>query len=131
MPIQDTKVEKLSDKVVELSIVMSRVEELIDKLSEISSNLTLLVHTNATRIEHITSNVAQDRLINQASLDRIEKKMDKLETIGTKEFDELKRDIEKNFVRKENFEPLQKIIYGLVALTFTAIGGAVLNLIMK
>jgi Fic family protein len=130
-PTNNTKVERLGEKVFELTVIMNRVEELIDKLSEINSNLIILVNTHSNKIENITSILAQERLNAQAALDRIEKKMDKLETVSTKDFDDLKREFEKNFVRKENFEPLQKIMYGMVALTLTAIGGAVLNLIMK
>ncbi len=128
---ESTKAERLNQKVFELTIVMNRMEELIDKLSEINSNLVILVNTHSNKIENITSILAQERLNTQTSLDRIEKKMDRMETVSTKDLDELRHELEKSFVRKENFEPLQKIMYGMVALTLTAIGGAILNLIMK
>jgi CRISPR/Cas system CMR subunit Cmr4 (Cas7 group RAMP superfamily) len=131
MPAEESKVERLTEKVIEVTTIMNRMEEVIDKLSEISSNLTILVSTNTNRIENINSILVQDRLNTNQSLDRIEKKVDKIETITTKELEDLKRELDKAFVRKESFEPIQRLLFGLVALALAAVGGGILNLIMK
>ena len=39
--------------------------------------------------------------------------------------------IKDDFVKKEEFKPIQKLVYGLVALILTAVVGGILALVLK
>lgn len=43
----------------------------------------------------------------------------------------LKKNLEANFVSKSEFEPVRKIVYGLVGLLLTMVAGAVFALVLR
>ena len=45
--------------------------------------------------------------------------------------DQLREDIHSEYVRKSEFQPVQKIVYGLVSLILISVVGALLALIIK
>lgn len=48
-----------------------------------------------------------------------------------KDVDEIKTKLEKNYVTREEFEPVKKIVYGLVALILIAVVGAMIALVLQ
>ena len=47
------------------------------------------------------------------------------------EVSEIKRLVQEHYVTKSEFEPIKKIVYGLVSLILIAVVGAILALIIK
>ena len=43
----------------------------------------------------------------------------------------LNENMEKNFVRRETFEPIQKVVYGMVTLILLGVGAAILTVTLK
>lgn len=48
-----------------------------------------------------------------------------------KAVDSLNEKIDNNYVTKEMFEPIQKIVYGLVGLILIAVVGALMTLVLR
>ncbi len=48
-----------------------------------------------------------------------------------KDIDEIKRKLDSNYVTKDQFEPVKKIVYGLVSLILIAVVGAIVALVIK
>jgi len=48
-----------------------------------------------------------------------------------KDIDEIKERLSNNFVVKEEFEPVKKIVYGLVSLVLIAVVGAIVALVVN
>jgi hypothetical protein len=46
------------------------------------------------------------------------------------EVTEIKHKIEGNFVTKEEFEPIKKIVYGIISLILTAVVGGLISLVV-
>ncbi len=44
--------------------------------------------------------------------------------------DNLRKEFSENFVRKDSFTPVQRIVYGIVAICATSVVGAVLSLVL-
>ena len=44
---------------------------------------------------------------------------------------EIKEQLKDHFVTEEEFEPVRKLVYGLVAVILMGVGGAILGLIIK
>jgi thiosulfate reductase cytochrome b subunit len=44
---------------------------------------------------------------------------------------EIKTRIDHNYVTKEEFDPIKKLVYGMVALILTAVVGALIALVIK
>ena len=44
---------------------------------------------------------------------------------------DIKQDLEKNYVTRMEFDPVKKIIYGLVGIILVAVVGAVIALVVK
>lgn len=44
---------------------------------------------------------------------------------------DIKRQIESNYVSKTEFDPIKRLVYGLVTLILVAVVGAVVSLVMK
>ena len=44
---------------------------------------------------------------------------------------DIKQDLEKNYVTRMEFEPVKKVIYGLVGIILVAVVGAVIALVVK
>ena len=49
---------------------------------------------------------------------------------SNEKIDHLKKWTEDNFVKKETFSPIQKIVYGVVTLIMTGVFGAILGLVL-
>lgn len=47
------------------------------------------------------------------------------------EFKDLKDDVEKNMVRREEFEPIKKLMYGMVTLILIAFVGGLIALVFR
>jgi len=67
----------------------------------------------------------------RSSSDNINKKIDFSEQRMTKKIDELEADLKENYVRKDHFTPIQKIVYGLVGLTLTSVAGALIATVVN
>ena len=65
-------------------------------------------------MEKNSGGTVSDRLV------RIETKLDYVQNI-----------LDKDIVLRAEFEPVRKIVYGLVGLILTAVGGAVIALVLK
>ncbi len=53
----------------------------------------------------------------------------KIETTNDK-INQVKKWTEENFVKKDTFSPIQKIVYGVVTLIMTGVFGAILGLVL-
>lgn len=134
--------QRNSDKLVELGVVTERLEVMIAKLSEISQNLTVLVTTHTAQIESLNNHQTKttEQLTRKIELletsialtkDLIDSKMSDLRKERQKVVDDALDEIDKNFVRRESFEPIQKLLYGAVALALSALVGAVINIVVR
>ena len=47
------------------------------------------------------------------------------------QIDKLYEELEKNYTKRESFNPIQKLVYGLVCLILTGFVGAILGLVLK
>jgi hypothetical protein len=45
--------------------------------------------------------------------------------------DEIKKKLESDYVTRAEFTPVQRVVYGLVALLLTGVGGALLALVLR
>lgn len=72
---------------------------------------------------------AFERKINDFLRDQAVMKND-LEYIK-KNIDDLKGQISQNYISRAEFEPIKKIVYGMVALVLTSVFGAILALIIQ
>jgi len=67
----------------------------------------------------------------EVALEAIEKDVQRVENKVDTGFREMKDVIRGGYVKKEEFEPVKKIVYGLVGLVLTSFVGAVIALIIK
>jgi chemotaxis regulatin CheY-phosphate phosphatase CheZ len=63
-------------------------------------------------------------------IDNLSKKIDDSEDRTNRKIDEIKKDIEENYVKVEQFSPIQKIVYGVVALILITVAGSILALVL-
>lgn len=47
------------------------------------------------------------------------------------EFNDLKNDVDKSMIRREEFDPIKKLVYGMVALVLVAFVGGLIVLVFK
>lgn len=66
------------------------------------------------------------KITNETRFAVISKDLDYIKT----EIDDIKDRVSGNFVTKEAFEPVRKIVYGLVTLILTAVVGALIGLVI-
>lgn len=91
--------------------------------NEINNDLLGRLDERSKSIQLILEKLENDLRVNN---DTIHKKIDITEIRLSKRIDDIETDIEKNFVRKDQFTPIQKIVYGLVGLTLTTVLGALI-----
>ena len=46
------------------------------------------------------------------------------------EVQDIKQKLEADYITKQEFEPIKKIVYGIVSLILVAVGGAIIKLIL-
>jgi len=134
--------QRNSEKLIELGVVTDRLETMISKLSEISQNLTVLVTTHTAQIENISHNQIRSQEQINKKIEELEKSIGLTRDLIDIKMTELRKEREKvvgdaldeadrNFVRKESFEPVQRLLYGAVALALSALVGAIINLAVR
>lgn len=134
--------QRNSEKIIELGVVTDRLEVMISKLSEISQNLTVLVTTHTAQIEslninqnkihdQITKKIEQIDLSISLTRDLIDAKMNDLRKEREKVVNDALDEADRSFVRKESFEPIQRLVYGSVALALSAVVGAIISLVVR
>lgn len=134
--------QRNSEKIIELGVVTDRLEVMISKLSEISQNLTVLVTTHTAQIEslninqnkihdQITKKIEQIDLSISLTRDLIDAKMSDLRKEREKVVNDALDEADRSFVRKESFEPIQRLVYGSVALALSAVVGAIISLVVR
>lgn len=130
------------EKLVELGVVTERLEVMISKLSEISQNITVLVTTHTAQIDSLNNHQNKsteqmtkkiDQLEHSINLTRdlIDSKMNDLRKEREKVVSDALDEADRNYVRKESFEPVQRLIYGAVGLALAALIGAIINLVIR
>lgn len=62
---------------------------------------------------------------------RMEGKLDNMTYVSQGDFDEFKREIKENYVTKDSYDPVKRLVYGLVGLILVAVVGAILAARLK
>jgi len=47
-----------------------------------------------------------------------------------KTLDELKDNLKESYVQRNEFDPIKRVVYGMVALVLTGVGGAIIGLVL-
>lgn len=64
-------------------------------------------------------------------LDRMEGKMDNFAFTKQSDFDSFKKHVSETYVTKEGFDPIKRVVYGLIGLILLGVGGAVMAGVVK
>lgn len=71
-------------------------------------------------------------------IDRIEKKIDGMKYATTEDLaavikmlDDYKREVKETYTTKEAFDPIKRVVYGLIGLILVGVGAALLGLVIR
>lgn len=65
------------------------------------------------------------------AVDRIEKKIDGMQYATTAELAAFMKDVKENYTPLNRYAPVEKVVFGLVALILMGVGGAVIAGVVK
>ena len=82
------------------------------------------------RTKAIQSSIDKMNFDVRLQMDSISKKIDDLENRTNRRIETVEKDLQENYISRQEFNPIQKIVYGVVGLILVAVAGAVLALVM-
>ncbi len=82
------------------------------------------------RTKAIQSSIEKLNFDIRLQMDQLSKKLDDSEIRLEKKIENIERDLVDNYVNKQQFNPIQRIVYGVVGLILVVVAGSVLALVL-